>query len=75
MNCCDAQVLGLGSIIMNATDVKSVYDAAPQATLVASHMEAVNHAALTRAGLRAFVDDNRMADRVLIPADGETLSL
>ena len=56
MNCCDAQVLGLGSIIMNAGDVKSVYDAAPQAMLVASHMEAVNHAALTRAELRAFVN-------------------
>jgi hypothetical protein len=43
--------------------------------LVASHMEAVNHAALTRAELRAFVKEHRMADRVLIPADGETLSL
>jgi L-ascorbate metabolism protein UlaG (beta-lactamase superfamily) len=75
MNCCDAQVVGLGSIIMNASDVQSVYDAAPQATLIASHMEAVNHAALTRAELRTFVQENHMNDRIIIPADGETLSL
>ncbi len=75
MNCCDAQVIGLGSIIMNTGDVKSVYEAAPQATLIASHMEAVNHAALTRAELRTFVQENHMEDRIIIPADGETLRL
>ena len=75
VNCCDAQVLGLGSIIMGANDVKSVYDSAPQATLIASHMEAVNHASLTRTQLREFLRENQMEDRVLMPDDGESLVL
>jgi len=75
MNCCDAQVTGLGSIIMNKEHVAEVYRAAPKAMLVASHMEAVNHATLTRAALREFLGTNHMLDRVLVPEDGETCAL
>lgn len=75
LNCCDAQVSGLGSIIMSKEHVKEVYQTAPQATIVASHMEAVNHATLTRRELREFLSENRMVDRVLVPEDGETCSL
>ncbi len=75
MNCCDAQVSGFGSIIMNKDHVGEVYRAAPQATLVASHMEAVNHAMLTRGELREFLAEQRMTDRVLVPEDGEVCAL
>jgi L-ascorbate metabolism protein UlaG (beta-lactamase superfamily) len=71
LNAGDAQVPGLGSIIMNAEDVKKVHDAAPRATLIASHMEAVNHSVLTRAELRAFSEKTGMADRLLVPEDDE----
>lgn len=66
---------GLGSIIMSKEHVKEVCQTAPQATIVASHMEAVNHATLTRGELRDFLSENRMLDRVLVPEDGETCSL
>lgn len=75
LNCCDAQVLGLGSIIMGSADVHEVYRHAPQARIVASHMEAVNHATLTRAELRRYLADHAMTDRVLVPEDGETCTL
>ena len=75
LNCGDARVPGLGSIIMGKEDVRAVYLAAPQATLIASHMEAVNHAVLSRDELRDFLDEHGMTARVLVPADGETLSL
>jgi L-ascorbate metabolism protein UlaG (beta-lactamase superfamily) len=75
LNCCDAQVLGFGSIIMNKEDVYATYKAAPSATLIASHMEAVNHAALTRAELRGFLHEKQMTDRVLVPEDGETCTI
>ncbi|HWL72108.1 MAG TPA: MBL fold metallo-hydrolase [Geminicoccus sp.] len=71
LNAGDAQVPGLGSIIMNAEDVRKVYDAAPRATLIASHMEAVNHSALTRAELRVFSEKTGMTDRLLVPEDDE----
>lgn len=75
LNCGDAQVPGLGSIIMGKEDVAAVYQAAPQATLIASHMEAVNHAVLSRQELRTYLTDRGMTDRVRVPEDGEALSL
>ena len=71
LNAGDAQFSGLGSIIMTKEDVLAVHQAAPRATLIASHMEAVNHAMLSRKELRAFALEKGMSDRLLIPADGE----
>jgi hypothetical protein len=48
--------------------------AAPRATVVAVHLEALNHCPVTRAELRAAVDAAGVGARVAIPADGETLS-
>jgi L-ascorbate metabolism protein UlaG (beta-lactamase superfamily) len=69
----DAQIPGLGSIIMNKEDVYEVFKAAPQATLIASHMDVINHAALTREELRNYSAKTGMTERLLIPKDGETL--
>ena len=71
VNAGDAQAPGLGSIIMGTEDVRKVYDAAPQAMLIASHMEAVNHSVLSRAELRAFSEEAGMIDRLLVPQDDE----
>lgn len=73
VNCGDAQILGAGSIIMNKEDVLEVCNAAPAALVVASHMEAVNHAVLTRAELQRFVDHAGLQGRCAIPLDGETI--
>jgi L-ascorbate metabolism protein UlaG (beta-lactamase superfamily) len=60
-------------IIMDAADVIETARAAPRATVVAVHLEALNHCPLTRGALRAAVDEAGVGGRVLIPADGETL--
>lgn len=74
LNCGDARVDGLGSIIMGKDDVHEVYKAAPQAKLVATHMEAVNHCVLSRSQLREYADNNNMTDRLLVPEDGDSYS-
>ena len=56
-----------GLIIMGIEDVREVVARVP--TVVAVHLEALNHCYLTRAALRAALPD------VLVPADGETLEL
>jgi len=71
LNAGDAQVEGMGSIIMGKEDVYLVHKAAPEATLVATHMEAVNHAVLKRSELRDFALEKGMSDALLIPEDGE----
>lgn len=75
LNSGDAQIPGIGSIIMNKEDVYMVFKAAPRATIIASHMDAVNHAALTRARLRDYSAKTGMTDRLMVPEDGETLIL
>lgn len=71
VNCGDAQVIGIGSIIMGTQDVYEVVKAVPEATIIASHMEAINHCVLSRNDLRQFADERGIADRVLVPEDGE----
>jgi L-ascorbate metabolism protein UlaG (beta-lactamase superfamily) len=71
LNCGDAQVPGLGPIIMDLHDVAQVVRAAPRATIVASHLEAVNHCMLSRAALRAWLDAQGLVARVRVPDDGE----
>ncbi|MDT1062218.1 MBL fold metallo-hydrolase [Paracoccus sp. CPCC 101403] len=75
VNAGDARIVGLGAIIMGVDDVKKVCEAAPDATVIASHMEAVNHAELTREALRTDSENRGYARNLLIPADGETISL
>lgn len=75
LNCGDARVAGMGSIIMGKQDVFSVHQAAPEATIIATHMEAVNHAVLSRKELREFLKEKDMAESVLVPEDGETITL
>jgi L-ascorbate metabolism protein UlaG (beta-lactamase superfamily) len=71
MNCGDAQIPGIGSILMGKENVLNVHEASPQSILVASHMEAVNHCTLTRNELIAFAGANGIEDVLLVPADGE----
>jgi L-ascorbate metabolism protein UlaG (beta-lactamase superfamily) len=56
-----------GLIVMGVDDVREVAARVP--TVVAVHLEALNHCLLTRAELRAVLPD------VLVPEDGETLEL
>ena len=56
-----------GLIVMGVDDVREVASRVP--TVVAVHMEAINHCHLTRDALREAVPG------VLVPEDGETLEL
>ncbi|MFA7503637.1 MAG: MBL fold metallo-hydrolase [Burkholderiaceae bacterium] len=75
LNCGDARINGVGPIIMGRQDVREVCLAAPAAQIVATHLEAVNHAVLSRRELREFLIENGLVERVAIPADGETLRI
>lgn len=73
MNIGDAHIDEYGPIIMGADDTLRTLQFLPQATLVASHMEAINHCLLTRRELREFTQKQGIEDQVLIPEDGESL--
>ncbi|GGB90506.1 MBL fold metallo-hydrolase [Pseudoduganella buxea] len=74
LNTGDARMVGFtGAIIMGKDDVLRAYQAIPGATIVATHMDAINHMTLGRKELKAHVEQHGIQDRVRIPADGETL--
>ena len=62
------------SIIMGKEDTYHATQRAPNAKVIAVHMDAINHMSLTRAQLAEYVKDKGIQDQVLIPVDGETLS-
>ena len=59
-----AHVIGFGPIIMGEEDLLNVHFLLPQAKIVATHMEAINHCLLTRRALREYVDANEISDAV-----------
>lgn len=69
-----ARVAGFNdSIIMGKDDLARAYEAAPWATIVGVHMEAVNHMTQSRKDLLDFVAAKGMdGARVRVPADGES---
>lgn len=69
-----AQFLTGGPITMTAEDVVRVCRAVPHATVVAVHMEALNHCRLSRAELGSALDEAGVLSQVWIPANGETLT-
>jgi L-ascorbate metabolism protein UlaG (beta-lactamase superfamily) len=65
-----------GLIIMDGAQTVAVCRAAPASTVVAIHMDVFDHATVNRAELRAYADAAGIpTDRLLIPADGATLTL
>ena len=71
LNAADARFHDETPILMGADGLYEVAMAAPQATIIAGHLDAVNHARLGRAGLREFVKARGLSERVRIPEDGE----
>lgn len=70
-----AQFLSGDPITMNAADIMEVCQHAPNTTVIAVHMEAINHCLLTREQLKQELIKHEYDAKVLIPADGESLSL
>lgn len=75
VNAGDARVPEYGSIIMGSEDVHSVCAYAPHSLVIASHMEAVNHACLTRAELRRVARERGFEQNLRIPEDNDAYSL
>lgn len=67
----DNQFLEGGSLVMGKEDIYEVHKAAPHATILSVHMEAVNHWTLSREELKSFIKEKEMTSHVLVPDDGE----
>lgn len=71
LNCCEATT-PIGRLIMGLEEVEMVCRKAPDATIIATHLDSVNHALVTSDDVRAF-SKNHGLDQVLVPCNGEYL--
>lgn len=63
-----------GPIVMDVAQTIAVCQAAAQATVIATHLESLDHGTVSRAELREAAEAAGIqADQLLIPADGEIL--
>jgi L-ascorbate metabolism protein UlaG (beta-lactamase superfamily) len=71
---CGATWKGSTPIVMDAVQTVAVCRAAPDSRIIAVHMEALDHATVSRDELRNYASlQGITANRLLIPADGEAL--
>lgn len=60
-----------GRLLMNEEDVYEVHKASPESTIIASHMEAVNHWYTSREDLKQMAKKHDFSDKLFVPEDGE----
>lgn len=63
------------SILMEKEDVLKAHKLAPLAHILAVHMDTLNHCVLTREEMRNYVEQQELEELILIPADGNTMSI
>lgn len=61
-----------GRLLMNEKDVYKVHQTLPKATIIASHMEAVNHWCTSKEDLKQMADKHNFTKQLLVPADAES---
>lgn len=61
-------------ILMGTEGIMKTRLAAPSADIIVVHLEAVNHARVTREEVRAFIKKNDIQDSIFVPNDGEIIT-
>lgn len=73
LNCCEAAI-PLGRLIMGLADVEMVCQWAPEALVVASHLDSVNHALISSDDVRRFARARNLP-QIKVPVNGEILEI
>ena len=72
---CGAKLEDSGPIVMDAGQTIAVCKLAPNAKVVATHINALDHGTVTRKDLREYARENGISsDQLIIPEDGQTLN-
>lgn len=71
-----AVIPGHNPILMDANETITVLKSAPNAKVIAIHMEALDHCTVSRNSLRELADNKSIIkERLIIPKDGETVTV
>ena len=70
VNASGARFLDSGPLVMTTDDVVAVARHAPDAHVIAVHLEAINHCVETRADLHQRLHEEGLTKQVTVPEDG-----
>jgi L-ascorbate metabolism protein UlaG (beta-lactamase superfamily) len=70
-----AQYLSGEPITMDLADINQIVTKFPETTLIISHMESWNHCVLTRNEVRSYAESNQLQEKIIIPENGEIITL
>ena len=73
VNCC-AATTPIGRLIMGLEDVERVCADAPDALVIASHLDTVNHATVSSADVKQMALEKGLK-QIRVPADGESITI
>ena len=73
LNCCEATI-PIGRLVMGLADVEAVCRKAPNAAIIATHLDSVNHALLSSDDVRVFAARKHLT-QIHVPANGEWIML
>ncbi|MER0123335.1 MBL fold metallo-hydrolase [Streptococcus sp. ZJ93] len=73
LNCCGATT-PIGRLLMDLSDIEKVCTDAPNAQVIASHLDSVNHALITSDDVREFKVEKNLS-QLDIPHNGEIIEL
>ena len=65
----------LGPLLMDLPDIGRVHQNVPNAKLVIVHMDTVPHATVFSSDVKKYAVDNKLEEFIVVPANGETLTL
>ena len=71
VNGADAQFADSGSIIMGLDDILQVCQAAPEAKIIVTHLDAVPHALVGRKEVNELIVQHKLFEQIVVPDDGE----
>lgn len=75
VNASGARFRGGDPIVMDADDVVAVARRAPDARVVAVHLDAINHCVQRRSDLHQVLHEQDLTDRVTVPEDGAAVPI
>ncbi|WP_394825974.1 MBL fold metallo-hydrolase [Pendulispora albinea] len=61
------------TMTLTSAELAEMARSLPSSTIVAVHMDAINHCPLTKRDLRRFVDANGLRDHIRVPNEGDVL--
>lgn len=71
LNCCEATIPE-GRLIMNLAEIEKVCKKEPNALVIATHLDSVNHARITRKEVQNFIKEKGLT-QVRVPLNGDLL--